>query len=151
MFKVKLICVGKLRDRWLKEGCAEYQKRLGRFCDLEIAEVPESRAKDMATMLKEEQEFIAPRIAGHCAALAIEGERMDSRALSGFVSGIKSRGERLTLIIGGSHGLSDGVKQRADSLISMSDMTFPHTMARVMLLEQLYRAFMIDAGSDYHK
>ena len=157
MQRVVLICVGKLKERFYAEAAAEYVKRLGRFCKLEIVELPEERlpqdpspAQVEAALLKEAQ-AIRDRLphASHLVALCVEGRQPSSEELARLMA---SWGEkRLVFLIGGSFGLHDSIKAEANASLSMSSMTFPHHLARVMLLEQVYRAYQINAGSRYHK
>ena len=148
MLRVRLICVGKLKESFYITACEEYRKRLSRYCDLEIAELPESGSleRDGAAVLEK-----IP--AGAClAALCVEGTLFSSPELADLIRREMNGGtSRLCLVIGGSDGLWDGVKQRADVKISLSRMTFPHHLARVIVLEQLYRAFNILGGGKYHK
>lgn len=160
MMNVNIICVGKLKEDYLRMACAEYEKRLGAFCKLKITELTPARLPEnpndtlIEATLKDEGERILEKISPSEAvfALCIEGKELSSEnfskeiekcALSGFGS--------ISFIIGGSHGLSPAVKNRAKFRLSMSPMTFPHQLARVMLLEQIYRAFMISSGGKYHK
>lgn len=145
MIKVNVVCVGKLKEKYWKEACEEYKKRLSRFCKLEIVELPERRT------LKEEAEDIVKNLRGYVIALAVEGKAASSEAFSSELKLLFNRGEELTLVIGSSNGLDPRVKEEADDLISFSQMTFPHQLFRVLLLEQLYRAFMIQSGAEYHK
>lgn len=144
MMKVHVVAVGKLREGYFREAAAEYEKRLSRFCKLEIIELPEST-------LKEEGEAISKLLKGKVFVLAVEGEALTSEAFAEKIGKLKDAGEELTFVIGSSEGLDAAVKKRADLLLSFSRMTFPHRLFRVMLLEQLYRAFMICAGAVYHK
>ena len=145
MLKVRIVCVGKLKEDYLRAGAAEYLKRLSRFASVEVRELAERAS------LKEEAEEILRACRGRVIALAVEGKQ---RSSEGFASELKScfdRGEELTFVIGSSCGLHESVKTRADGLLSFSEMTFPHQLMRVILLEQLYRAFMINSGAEYHK
>ncbi len=143
MIKVNLVCVGKLKERYWRDACAEYQKRLSRFCDLTIRELPE---KTVAA----EGEDVLRAARGRLFALAVEGKQLSSEEFAETCKGASDRGEELTFAIGSSEGLSPAVKARAE-LLSFSRLTFPHQMFRVVFLEQLYRAFMINAGAEYHK
>ena len=128
MQKVTVLCVGKLKEAFYAAAVAEYQKRLQRHCKLEIVELPEQKLPESPAPAEIEE------------------------ALSKKLAQLASAGaSQLTFLIGGSFGLHPRVKQRADLRLSMSPMTFPHHLARVMLLEQLYRAYQIDAGTRYHK
>ncbi len=160
MLSIKIICVGKLKERFFLEAAAEYQKRLGSLCRLEIEELPEARLSaepteaEVDAALHREAESIFLRIPSGAvvAALCIEGTPIDSVGFSQFLEMCALKGKsRLCFIIGGSMGLHREVKERADLQLSFSPMTFPHHLVRIMLLEQLYRAFQIQMGSKYHK
>lgn len=151
MTGVKLICAGKLKEDFYLKACQEYQKRLSSFCRLEVLEIPEDTRPGG---LEREGEKILAAIPpqSYVVAMCIEGEKMSSRELSRKMEKWKNSGiSRLCFVIGSSEGLSDKVKKRAGLRLSMSPMTFPHHLARVMVLEQIYRAFSISAGSKYHK
>ena len=145
MVKVNMVCVGKLKEGYWRDAVAEYAKRLSRFCRLEICELPEKRS------LEEEAEGILPRLRGFVVVLAVEGKALSSEALAAKMKALSSAGAEVTFVIGSSCGLDARVKERADLLLSFSQMTFPHQLMRVILLEQIYRAYMINAGSEYHK
>lgn len=145
MMKVNVVCVGKLKESYWREACAEYEKRLSRFCKLEIKELPERGT------LKEEAADILKKLQGYVLVLAVEGKEMSSEEFALSVKKLQDEGKELTFVIGSSCGLDESVKGAADGKISFSKMTFPHQMFRVVLLEQLYRAFMINAGAEYHK
>ncbi len=160
MLNVTLLCVGKLKEAYWREACAEYEKRLGAFCKFSLFEVAEERLSDnpsaaqIAATLAAEGERLLSRVPRDAAlmALCIEGKELDSPALSARIEHLAVSGtSHLVFVIGGSWGLSDAVKERADLRLSMSPLTFPHQLARVMLLEQVYRAFQIAAGGKYHK
>lgn len=158
--KISVICVGKLKEKYLKDGIAEYAKRLSRFCDFSIIEVndekaPESLSPSQEIQVKQKEgERIAAKIKEGSLVVALEvgGEKLSSEELahrmqSFFLSG----GSNITFIIGGSLGLSQEVLKLAQMKLSLSNMTFPHQMARLILAEQLYRAFKIINGEVYHK
>lgn len=148
MLGVKLLCVGKLKEKFYIDACAEYQKRLSRYCALEILELPETGdlERDGAALLARIPDGAV------AVALCVEGEPLSSEELARFLQDCALSGRsRLCLVIGGSDGLSPAVKRRADKRISLSRMTFPHHLARVMVLEQVYRAFTITEGGKYHK
>ena len=160
MLGVKLICVGKLKERYLQEALEEYRKRLGAYCKLEIVELPEQRlpespsTKEMDAALLREAVEIQKQIpqGAVCIALCIEGAMLSSEDLAERLRDWANSGKsRLCLVIGGSCGLHRQVKERATLRLSMSRMTFPHHLARVMVAEQLYRGFSILEGSRYHK
>lgn len=145
MMKICLVCVGKLKESYWRDACAEYEKRLSRFCKLEIKELPERAS------LQEEGSDILKKFQGYVLVLAVEGKQMSSEEFASTIQKLQNEGRELTLVIGSSCGLDGAVKARADGKISFSKMTFPHQMFRVVLLEQLYRAFMINSGAEYHK
>lgn len=145
MIKVNFVCVGKIKESFYREAVAEYAKRLSRFCKLEICEIAEGKS------LAEEGKDILKAVRGTLVALCIEGRKYDSVALACEIKKLCDGGREITFIIGSSCGLSDEVKARADIKLSFSDMTFPHQLMRVILAEQVYRAFMINAGAEYHK
>lgn len=160
MQKINIICVGKLKEKFYIDAAEEYKKRLSRSCSLIIDELPESRLPsepapgDISRALEAEAKSIASRLpkGGAVVAMCIEGKEMTSEKLSETLSRMASGGRsQVTFIIGGSFGLSDNIKNSADIRLSMSPMTFPHHMARVMLLEQIYRSFQILEGTKYHK
>ena len=160
MLAVRLICVGKLGEKFWAAAVQEYAKRLGAYCKLEIIELPEQRlpqtpsAGETRQALDKEAALIEARLPAGAAvvALCVEGREMSSEQLADWLGRLTVSGtSRLCLVIGGSCGLSDRIKQRASLRLSMSPMTFPHHLARVMVLEQLYRALNIAAGGKYHK
>ena len=160
MLNIRLICVGKLKERFYAEAVAEYAKRLGAFCRLEVIELAEERlgenpsATELEAALNREAEQIEKKLLkdGTLVCLCVEGGQMDSEAFAGLLTRTENSGRpRLSFVIGGSFGLAQKLKDRADLRLSMSKMTFPHHLARVMLLEQVYRGFQIKEGSRYHK
>lgn len=159
MINIKLISVGNCKERYFKEACAEYQKRLGAFCKLEIIETAESkrdgvRRRDINEILEFEGDKILSEISksDYVIALCIEGKTLTSEELSSKIETTSLYGNsKISFIIGGSLGLSEKVKNRADLKLSLSKMTFPHQLSRVALLEQIYRSFTIIRGVRYHK
>ena len=160
MINITLLCVGKLKEAYYAAAALEYQKRLGAFCRLQTVEVPAARlpkkpslAQIEDALVQEGKALLAKIPTGaRVYALCIEGKSLTSPELSRELSARAAAGTgSFVFIIGGSDGLSEGVKARSDCLLSMSAMTFPHRLARIMLLEQLYRAFMIESGGKYHK
>ncbi len=160
MQRVTVLCVGKLKERFYADAAAEYVKRLQRYCKLEIIELPEQRLPEdpspaeIQRALRAEGAAIREKLpkGGAVVALCIEGKPCSSEELSRRMAdfGIQGR-TQVTFIIGGSFGLDEDVKKQADWRLSMSSMTFPHHLARVMLLEQIYRACQIAEGTKYHK
>lgn len=160
MAGVIVICVGKLKEKFYQEAVAEYVKRLSGYCKLEIVELVEQRLPknpslgDIQNALEKEGDAIRGKIppSSRVVALCVEGRMRSSEELSRMVSGWEHGPDKhLVFVIGGSYGLHPSVKAMASSQLSMSPMTFPHHLARVMLLEQIYRAYKIQEGSDYHK
>ncbi len=159
MMKCKIIALGSLKEKYFKEAVAEYQKRLSRFCDLEICEIepirlPEKPSKsEIDNALKKEAELILKKISGNMTvfALCVEGKQLSSEEFAKKINSVSNLGGGLCFIIGSSYGLDPKIKSLADFRLSVSEMTFPHKLFRVMLLEQLYRGFMINQGSQYHK
>lgn len=145
MQKINVVCVGKIKEEYLRAAIAEYLKRLSRFAKVEITELPEGKN------LREEAPALLKCARGYKIALCVEGERLSSEGLAREIKKLCDRGEEITFIIGSSCGLDSSVKESCDFRLSFSEMTFPHMLMRVMLLEQVYRAFMINSGSEYHK
>lgn len=160
MVKITILAVGKLKEKYFRDACAEYEKRLSAFCKLNITEIEETKCPsspsdtEIANVVYDEGEKIISKIpkGSYVIPLCIEGKEMSSEKLALTISNATVTGEsHFVFIIGGSWGLSDKVKNMAKLKLSMSPMTFPHMLARVMLLEQIYRSFMITAGTEYHK
>lgn len=156
MIKVNVVAVGKVKEKYFSDGISEYAKRLSRFCEFKITEVEEENFKkaeagDISVIKEREGERILPHLKGKVFAMAIEGKKRTSEEFSRLIQNAADNGGVITFVIGGSYGLSEAVKRRADGLLSFSDMTFPHTLFRLMLTEQIYRAFTIIGGIAYHK
>lgn len=160
MLNVKLLCVGRMRERFYIDAFQEYAKRLQGYCRLELVEVQEQRLpecpseKEIAAALEREGQEILKAVPpdAFLVALCVEGRQMPSEGMADLIAARAGSGKpRLCFVIGGSCGLSPTVKARADKKLSMSQMTFPHHLARVMLIEQLYRGFKINEGAQYHK
>ena len=145
MQKLNIVCVGKLKEKFWADAVSEYCKRLSRFASVQVRELPERRT------LAEEGEQIIRELRGYTVVLAVEGKKLSSEALAEKMKQLCDAGREMTFVIGSSCGLCPEVKEKADMLLSFSDMTFPHQLMRVILCEQIYRAFMINAGSEYHK
>ncbi len=155
---INLIVIGKLKEDYLRSACGEYIKRLGRYCTFEIHELDECRLsespsdKEIAAALKKEAEQIKKYAKGMIVPMCIEGKQLSSPELSEKITGAGVSGQStVTFIIGSSFGLDPEIKDIGALKLSMSKMTFPHQLARVMLLEQIYRAFQIAEGGKYHK
>lgn len=152
MISIKVVCVGNLKERFWIEACHEYKKRLSRFCKLTVVEVEEqNKYSQIPIILKKEGELIEKSLTTNTAALAIEGKEYSSEEFASFLSKQSMESGEITFVIGGSYGLSEDIKKSARHKLSFGKATFPHNLARVMLLEQIYRAFMINEGSTYHK
>ena len=161
MLRVNIICIGKIKEKYFTDAIAEYSKRLSAFCKFAVVELPEEKirsntpnAAQIDEVLCAEGKRILQKIGAsdYVAALCIEGKLLSSEELSQTLDSVAVIGKStVNFIIGGSYGLSNEVKSRADLRLSMSRMTFPHQMARVILSEQIYRAFEISSGGKYHK
>lgn len=158
--RITLLCVGKLKEKYWTLGVAEYVKRLGRYCSLEIIELADEKTPDNASEALEVQiknkegERILKAIKedSYCIALAIEGTMLSSEELAKKIDKLGINGcSHICFIIGGSLGLSEEVLKRADYKLSFSRMTFPHQLMRVVLLEQIYRSYRIISNQPYHK
>ena len=160
MLSVWLICVGKLKEKFYKDACDEYVKRLSPYCKLTLVEIPEAKLSrdptlgEIANALAKEGEAIRQKIppSARVVALCVEGRMRSSEELAHMFPAVGNGPDKhLVFLIGGSYGLHPSIKGSANTQLSMSPMTFPHHLARVMLLEQVYRAFKINEGSSYHK
>ncbi|MEC1020934.1 23S rRNA (pseudouridine(1915)-N(3))-methyltransferase RlmH [Bacillus paralicheniformis] len=157
---ISIVAIGKLKEKYLKQGIDEYIKRLSAYAKVDIIELPDEKApenlsdQDMKIVKDKEGERILSKISpdAHVIALAIEGKMKSSEELADNMDRLATYGKsKVTFVIGGSLGLSDAVLKRADEKLSFSRMTFPHQMMRLILLEQVYRAFRINRGEPYHK
>lgn len=157
---IKIVCVGKLKEKYLEQGIAEYKKRLGRFCKFQIIEVPDEKAPEtlsegeIAQVKAKEGEKILSKIKDreYVYALAIEGKQRSSEEFAVELDQLATYGTSdITFVIGGSLGLDPAVLKRANTLISFGKLTLPHQLMRLVLIEQIYRGYMINSGSPYHK
>lgn len=160
MLSVSVICVGKLGEKFWKQACDEYKKRLQGYCKLEVIELPEQKlperpsAGQLEAALQKEAELIRNKIPQGAAVIAmcVEGKIMSSEVLAQTVQQMTVCGiSKIAVLLGGSCGMAESLKQQAKLRLSMSPMTFPHHLARVMVLEQIYRALNIIEGGKYHK
>ena len=159
MQRITVLCVGKLKEKFYADAAAEYCKRLSRYCKIEVTELPEARLPEdpspaeIKKALAAEANAIRQKLEGGAVvAMCIEGQTCSSEALSKKLAAFALEGKsKVTFLIGGSFGLDETLKKQADWRLSMSPMTFPHHLARVMLLEQIYRACQIAEGTRYHK
>ena len=158
--KITILCVGKIKEKFYRDAIAEYEKRLSRYCKLEITEVADEKTPDNASEQVERQikDKEAERMEkylltdAYVIALAIEGKQLDSVELSEKIERLGVSGtSHIIFVIGGSLGMADSVLKRADLLLSFSKMTFPHQLMRVVLLEQVYRSYRIMNHEPYHK
>jgi 23S rRNA (pseudouridine1915-N3)-methyltransferase len=158
--KITIISVGKIKEAFYRNAIAEYSKRLSAYCKLEIREVADEKTPDGASeemekqILRREADRILKALdeKGYCIALAIDGKKWDSVGFANHMEKLTVSGKsHLQFVIGGSLGLSEEVLNRADEKLSFSDMTFPHQLMRVILLEQIYRGFRISHHEPYHK
>ena len=157
---ISVISVGKLKEKYLKLGIEEFSKRLSKYCKLDLIELEDEKCpenlseKDMEIVKNKEGQRILSKIKNnsYVIALAIDGKNLSSEELADTMSKLAVRGNsHITFIIGGSLGLSDEVLKRADYKLSFSKMTFPHQLMKLILLEQVYRAFRINNNEPYHK
>lgn len=160
MLKIKIIAVGKIKEKFYTDACNEYIKRLGAFCSVSVTEIQEYKCADnpseseILTVIKKEGEKILAAIpdGAYVMPMCIEGKELSSTKLADKIEQVSVDGSStICFVIGGSFGLDDSVKKRGNFNLSMSPMTFPHMLARVMLLEQIYRALSINKGTKYHK
>ncbi len=162
--KITIACVGKIKEPFYREAVAEYEKRLSRYCRLEVMEVPDEKTPDSASGRREHQikereaEKLLSRLekslteGAFVCALAIDGRELDSEALSETIERLGISGvSHIIFLIGGSLGMADKLLEKADMKLSFSKMTFPHQLMRVILLEQIYRSYRIMNGEPYHK
>ena len=158
--KIKIVCVGRIKEKFFTDAIAEYTKRMGKFSEVEIVEVSDEKTDEKASetdrqiVLSKEGERLLKHIGDrdHVFILDIKGKKLSSEAFAQKIKDVLLSGSNtITFVIGGSLGLSDAVKARGDYSLSFSDMTFPHQLMRVILLEQIYRTFKINAGEPYHK
>ncbi|MBQ7656178.1 MAG: 23S rRNA (pseudouridine(1915)-N(3))-methyltransferase RlmH [Clostridia bacterium] len=154
-----IVCVGRLKEKYFSGAAEEYTKRLSRYGRFEIIELPDlpepanASDADRRQVMEKEGESILSRLKSndYVIAMCIDGPQLTSEAFAGKIAANDQRGTRLVFVIGGSLGLSPAVVKRADEKLSLSKMTFPHQLARVLLLEQIYRGCKINAGEKYHK
>lgn len=159
MLKIKLIVLGKLKEAYLSDAAKEYIKRLGRYCRLEVFELSDLSLPDnpsqseIEKVLSKEADGIVSKLGNtkNVCALCIEGKEYTSEGIAELLTRAEENGGEIAFIIGSSHGLCSSVKEKAGIKLSMSRLTFPHQLARIMLLEQLYRGFKIKNNENYHK
>lgn len=153
--KITIIAVGKIKEDWLKKGIAEYTKRISRFCEIEMTEIPDApETASVEKAVSDEGKRVLARIKEHDVVIALDlkGEIFDSIQLSEkLVQWMDAGGAKITFLIAGSNGYLPEVLDKATARISLSNLTFPHQMTRLIFLEQLFRAFKIAKGEKYHK
>ena len=150
---IKIVCVGKIKEAFYRDAIDEYKKRLSKYTDIEIIEVPDEGLTDQKTTLKKESEkiFKVMNPKDYIITMEIEGKELSSPELASKIDSIFNINSNITFIIGGSYGLSDEVKKISNFKLSFSKLTFPHQLFRILLLEQIYRAFKINNNESYHK
>ena len=150
---IKIIAVGHIKENYLKNAIEEYQKRLQKYTNLEIIEVKDESYDEIEKTLKTEEMSITKHIQerDYVVTLEIEGKQLSSTEFAKKMNDIMIENSNCTFIIGGSYGLSDAIKKRANYHLSFSNMTFPHQLFRVLLLEQIYRSYKINNNESYHK
>lgn len=158
MRKINIVCVGNLKEKYLQNGCDEFLKRLTRFYDCKVVELPEKKAvsnnpsyAERQLIIEAEGKEILPKLKGYVICLCIEGEQCSSETFSNKLKNIYNCNDEVTFVIGGSYGISSAVKMKANLKLSFSLFTFPHQLMRLVLLEQIYRASTIESNTPYHK
>lgn len=152
MIKINILCVGNLKDKFFIDASAEYLKRLSRFCQCNVKELKEYTNLENIEQIKlAEGQEIMNNLKGYTILLDVKGKEMSSEQFATLIKDISLTSSEITFVIGGSYGVSEQVKQKVNFKLSVSPMTFPHRLFRVMLLEQIYRAFTILNNINYHK
>lgn len=150
---IKIICVGKIKESFYREAIIEYQKRLSKYTKLEVIELPDVTTSNIEENIRKEaimiQKYIGPK--DYVITLEIEGTQVSSETFAQKIDSIYQTNSTITFIIGGSYGLSQNIKQMSNWSLSFSKMTFPHQLFRIVLLEQIYRAYKINHHESYHK
>ena len=150
---IKIVCVGKIKEKYLKDAIAEYQKRISKYTKLNIIEVKDYDYDDINKVLQEEKEQIEKHIDSkdYLITLEIEGKQITSEELAKTLDNTLTINSNITFVIGGSYGIDQSIKNKANFHLSFSSLTFPHQLFRVLLLEQIYRAYKIHNNESYHK
>ncbi len=150
--RYRLVAIGQLKRGFYRDGCQHFQKRLEPYAKLDLTELKESKANDAATVKTQEGDALLKATSGHLIALDERGKQHRSAELAERISALELRGiSQVSLVIGGAEGLSDALRERVDELWSLSKLTLPHDLARLLLFEQLYRLETIRAGHPYHR
>lgn len=150
---IKIVCVGKIKEKYLKDAIAEYQKRISKYTKLNIIEVKDYDYDDINKVLQSEKEQIEKHIDSkdYLITLEIEGKQITSEELAKTLDNTLTINSNITFVIGGSYGIDQSIKNKANFHLSFSSLTFPHQLFRVLLLEQIYRAYKINNNESYHK
>lgn len=152
MITVNIVCVGNLKEKFSKEEQAEYCKRLSAFCNLNVVELKEqNQLQNPQTILEKEGQEILKKLKGYVVLCDISGKTSSSEKFAEKIKNLMQQTSVITFVIGGSYGVSEEVRKASNERISFSEMTFPHNLFRIMLLEQVYRAFTIIENKTYHK
>ena len=149
---IRIICVGKIKEKYLEDAIKEYEKRISKYTKLEIIEVKDENFDESKTLLKEKEsimKYISDK--DYIVTMEIDGNQLDSVSFANKLDSIQSTNSNITFIIGGSYGLHPDIKELSNFKLSFSKMTFPHQLFRVILIEQIYRAFKINNNETYHK
>ena len=148
MKKVTVLCVGKIKESYLVDGIKEYAKRLSRYCSFEIVEIPDEKGE---REVKIESDALLGKMKGYCVLLDLKGKQVSSPELSQIMDKAYLTSPEITFIIGGSEGVDERVRENANEKIAFGKVTYPHQLMRLILTEQIYRAFNISANTPYHK
>ncbi len=152
MINVKIVCVGNLKERFWKDAADEYLKRLTKFCKIKVIEIQEqNKYQDVNKIIELEGKKIIENLEGENYLLDIYGKEYTSEEFASLIEKETLKTSIITFVIGGSYGVSDDVKKKISNKISFGKVTYPHNLARIILLEQIYRSFMIESGARYHK
>lgn len=152
MLTINIVCVGNLKEKFWQDAQNEYLKRLSKFCKLNVVEVAEqNKFDDIDKILEVEGKEIINKLNGKSILLDVGGQELSSEEFALKISKISLKNSTITFVIGSSYGISDDVKQKIQDRLSFGRATYPHNLARIILLEQIYRCFMINSGSKYHK
>lgn len=149
MRRLEILCVGKIKEGYFNEGIGEYVKRLGKYCDVTVTELPDCKDDGRAAAI--ESAALLSKMDGYCILTDLRGKGMTSEEFASTIDSAYLRASKVQIIIGGSRGVTDEVRKHADALVSFGKMTYPHRLMRLIVAEQVYRAFTIIEGTNYHK